>query len=102
MRKIGLRDLKNKLAEYVRLVKAGETIFVTDRGLVVAELRPHLASPHEDPSERRIRRLAEEGRLRRAEVPVDAEFLARLSQLKGGAPSGTAQQYIDQGREERL
>lgn len=37
---VGLKNLKNKLAEYVRLVAAGETILVTDRERVVAELIP--------------------------------------------------------------
>ena len=37
---VGLRELKNRLSEYVRQVKAGESILVTDRGTVVAELRP--------------------------------------------------------------
>lgn len=37
---VGLKTLKNKLAEYVRLVAAGEVVLVTDRERVVAELIP--------------------------------------------------------------
>ncbi len=40
MRAVGLKVLKNKLSEYVRLVQGGETILVTDRDRVVAELVP--------------------------------------------------------------
>ena len=40
MRSVGLKVLKNKLSEYVRLAEAGETVLVTDRDRVVAELRP--------------------------------------------------------------
>lgn len=40
MRAIGIRELKNKLSHYVRLVEAGESVLVTDRGTVVTELRP--------------------------------------------------------------
>jgi prevent-host-death family protein len=40
MRSVGLKTLKNKLSEYVRLAAAGETILVTDRDRVVAELVP--------------------------------------------------------------
>jgi len=40
MRAVGLKVLKNKLAEYVRLVAAGETVLVTDRDRVVAEIVP--------------------------------------------------------------
>jgi antitoxin (DNA-binding transcriptional repressor) of toxin-antitoxin stability system len=40
MRAVGLKTLKNKLSEYVRLAAGGETILVTDRERVVAELVP--------------------------------------------------------------
>lgn len=40
MRAVGLKVLKNKLSEYVRLVAGGETVLVTDRDRVVAELVP--------------------------------------------------------------
>ncbi len=40
MRAVGLKTLKNKLSEYVRLAARGETILVTDRDRVVAELVP--------------------------------------------------------------
>ena len=40
MRAVGLKVLKNKLSEYVRLAANGETVLVTDRDRVVAELGP--------------------------------------------------------------
>lgn len=40
MLSVGLKALKNKLSEYVRLAASGETILVTDRDRVVAELSP--------------------------------------------------------------
>lgn len=40
MRSVGIKVLKNKLSEYVRLAANGETVFVTDRDRVVAELIP--------------------------------------------------------------
>jgi antitoxin (DNA-binding transcriptional repressor) of toxin-antitoxin stability system len=40
MRAVGLKVLKNKLSEYVRLAASGETVLVTDRERVVAELVP--------------------------------------------------------------
>ena len=40
MKAVGLRELKNRLSEYIRDVRAGEGILVTDRGQVVAELNP--------------------------------------------------------------
>ncbi|MFN8544100.1 MAG: prevent-host-death protein [Candidatus Binatia bacterium] len=40
VRAVGLKVLKNKLSEYVRLAAGGETVLVTDRDRVVAELVP--------------------------------------------------------------
>lgn len=40
MRAVGLKVLKNKLSEYVRMAERGETVLVTDRDRVVAELIP--------------------------------------------------------------
>jgi antitoxin (DNA-binding transcriptional repressor) of toxin-antitoxin stability system len=40
MRAVGLKVLKNRLSEYVRIAASGETILVTDRERVVAELVP--------------------------------------------------------------
>jgi prevent-host-death family protein len=40
MRTVGLKTLKNKLSEYVRLAAAGETVAITDRGRTVAEIGP--------------------------------------------------------------
>jgi antitoxin (DNA-binding transcriptional repressor) of toxin-antitoxin stability system len=45
MRRVGLKVLKNKLSEYVRLAAGGETVLVTDRDRVVAAL----TSPHLEP-----------------------------------------------------
>ncbi len=40
MKSVGLRELENRLSEYVRDVRSGEGVLVTDRGEVVAELLP--------------------------------------------------------------
>jgi antitoxin (DNA-binding transcriptional repressor) of toxin-antitoxin stability system len=40
MRSVGIKTLKNKLSEYVRLAAGGETVLVTDRDRVVAEIGP--------------------------------------------------------------
>lgn len=39
MRAVGVKVLKNKLSEYLRLVAGGERVLITDRDRVVAELR---------------------------------------------------------------
>jgi antitoxin (DNA-binding transcriptional repressor) of toxin-antitoxin stability system len=40
MRAVGIKILKNKLSEYVRLAASGESVLVTDRDRVVAQLGP--------------------------------------------------------------
>ena len=38
---VGTRELKNRLSHYLRRVReAGESLYVTDHGEVIAELRP--------------------------------------------------------------
>src|SRR5687767_1134580 len=40
MRAVGIKTLKNRLSEYVKIAASGETVLVTDRDRVVAELGP--------------------------------------------------------------
>lgn len=40
MTTVGVRELKNRLSHYLRLVRGGETLVVTDRGEIIAELKP--------------------------------------------------------------
>ena len=40
MRSVGIKVLNNRLSEYIRLAAAGETVLVTDRDRVVAEIGP--------------------------------------------------------------
>jgi antitoxin (DNA-binding transcriptional repressor) of toxin-antitoxin stability system len=44
---VGVKVLKNRLSEYIRIAAGGETILVTDRDRVVAELGPPRA--HQSP-----------------------------------------------------
>jgi prevent-host-death family protein len=71
MKTVGVRDLKNKLSEYLRRVRLGESVLVTDRGEVVAELLPP-GQGQGDPS-----------------VPAGLQALARRGLLTLGAPAGT-------------
>jgi prevent-host-death family protein len=40
MKAVGLRELKNRLGVYMRHVRSGESIAVTDRGRLIAQLTP--------------------------------------------------------------
>ncbi|EMY69348.1 type II toxin-antitoxin system Phd/YefM family antitoxin [Leptospira vanthielii] len=39
MKSVGIRDLKNNLSKYLHLVKAGETIVITEHEQVIAEIK---------------------------------------------------------------
>lgn len=64
MRVVGIRDLKNRLSEYIRWVRTGETVLVTDRGEVVAELRRPGRLPPDADIEPGLLELAGQGLLR--------------------------------------
>ena len=94
MKAVGIRELKNRLSQYVRDVRSGETILVTDRGEVVAELRPP-----EGPRERTdlpaaLVQKAREGHVELARRRGPRAY-ARLPRI---APDGTAQALIDAER----
>src|SRR5262249_3183210 len=40
LRRVGIRELTNSLSEYLRRVRLGESVLVTDRGEIVAQLTP--------------------------------------------------------------
>jgi prevent-host-death family protein len=51
MRRIGIRELRQNASQYIRLVKQGETIEVTERGVLVAVLAP----PPREPERKKTR-----------------------------------------------
>ena len=57
--KVGAREFKNRMGYYLRQVKAGETVHVTDRGKIVAELKP--SPPPKAGDDEALRGLAAEG-----------------------------------------
>jgi prevent-host-death family protein len=62
-RAVGARELKTRLGSYLREVRRGRTIVVTDRGEPVAELRPIALAETGDAA--RLDRLVALGRLSR-------------------------------------
>jgi antitoxin (DNA-binding transcriptional repressor) of toxin-antitoxin stability system len=83
MKAVGIRELKDKLSRYLDEVKRGEVILVTDRGVVIAELR----QPSEEraaltPLEQRLRPYVEQG--------VISPAVARESAPHYGRPSFSA------------
>jgi len=69
MSAVCLRELKNNLSRYVQRVRSGETVLITDRGEVVAELSPP-------------RRTSQTG-----EAMTTLEEMRRKGLLYGGGPN---------------
>lgn len=64
MRAVGLKTLKNKLSEYIRLAAGGETVLVTDRDRVVAEIVPPQSGRADTLSDARLADAVRRGWLR--------------------------------------
>lgn len=97
MRKVGLRELRNRLSHYVRLVRAGHVIQVTDRGEIVAELIPPRRAASSTDARKRLVDLARRG-LVRLGLPNDPKVYRRMPRrLK----PGELQRLIDEERGER-
>lgn len=96
MTSVGIKELKNRLSHYIRLVKQGEAVQVTDRGEVVAELRP----PGEGAIDRSYPDV--EALLRLGDVTIGEPNRSDLYALqKTSASSGTAQRLLEEERGER-
>jgi len=96
MRKVGLRELKNRLSHYMRQVRAGHEIQVTDRGEVVAELLP----PRTDGGGRARRGLADLARRGLVSLgePNDRKLYRRMPRL---LKPGQLEKLLDEERGER-
>ena len=99
MRAVGIKQLKARLSEYVRLARAGETILVTDREEVVAELGPsRLRRPPVGSLDDALERMAQEGLLTRA---ARSKHGWNWQVRNLGLPPGTAARMLDEVREDR-
>lgn len=97
MRTVGVRELKAHLSRVLRDVQAGESVLVTDRGRVIAELRrPDGALPAATPFERALARLASSGHLRVAERSADPYPASPVRSARG-----TARALLDLDRDDR-
>lgn len=97
MKTVGIRELKNSLSAYVRQVRGGEEIQVTDRGTVVAELRPPTPPGARSSIHPGIAALARRGILTIGQANSPALY-ASLSPLM---PPGSAAALLSEEREER-
>ena len=95
MNSIGARELKNRLGTYLRQVREGATIVVTDRGKPVAELRAVV--PAKSDEEARLQELVATGLL----APRTGKKLtARKKPIRIAGPS--LSEAIAEDREDRF
>lgn len=79
MRVVGLRILKDKLSEYVRIAAAGEAVLITDRDCVVAEMVA--------PDATRSRNVSDVQLIERMRIGTLSPPLARTQKPPRGKPS---------------
>ena len=97
MKVVGIRELKNRLSEYIREVRAGEDLLVSDRGEVVAELtrpRRHELDPAIPPG---LADLTRKG-LATLGAPNDPGLYPDLPTV---VPAGTVERLLGEERGER-
>ena len=84
---VGIRELKNRLSEYVRVANAGERVLVTDRDRVVAELIAPQAGTAPDPADALLADAVRNGWLRPPLLPAQGapprQPVAPLAELLG-------------------
>ena len=84
--KVGTKDLKNRLSHYLRKVRDGEVVRVTDRGQVVAEIRA-VAPASENDEEAALAELESSGLISRGSGRFRAIKPVRL---RGGVRASRA------------
>ena len=98
MEQVSIRALKSRLSHYLRLVRTGHSIQITDKGEVVAELLPPAHSlPTDDDPRERLEQMARHG-LVRLGAPNHPGLYPTLPRL---VPPGTAKRLLDEERGER-
>jgi antitoxin (DNA-binding transcriptional repressor) of toxin-antitoxin stability system len=95
MRAVGIKALKNNLSEYVKIAAAGETVLVTDRDRVVAELGPPSPGRAETLSDARLAESVRRGWIR------PPALTAGVPQSRPDAPLSEILSDLDRSREDR-
>ncbi len=98
MSTVGIRELKSNLSAYLRRVRKGEVVVVTDRGTPVAEIRKPARRSKLPPELAGLQRLIDQGLVSEG-GPNDPKLYKR-SPLR--CPPGTVQRLLDEMREDRI
>ena len=93
--RVGVKNLKNNLSAYLRHVKQGVRVLVTDRDEVIAEI----GKPRSDVARENIHPLLAEW-IAAGELKPSSVRKKRLPRSPVSLPAGTAQRLLDEDRGE--
>ena len=100
---VGIKNLKNHLSRYLKRVQEGETVSVTDRDEIMAEIHKPVRAPTGVLSrwEAYLNEEERKGTIIRAKRPVSTlqEDVKKLTPLPKGGP--TLQEILDETRMDR-
>ena len=96
MKTSGVREIKNRLSAYLRMVEQGERVAITHRGRIVAELGPPTHTTEED-AYAELRRRARAGTVRLG-APNRPDLYSSPSRR---LPSQVVRDLLDEVRGER-
>ena len=99
MKTVGIRELKNHLSEYLRQVRRGDSVLVTDRGEVVAEFSPPGRVSADTSLPAGLLTLARRGLVTLGAVRGDGDVYKALPRSRRGCRS--AAQLLDEERGSR-
>lgn len=99
MKAVGIKQLKARLSEYVRLARGGELILVSDRDEVVAQLGPaRRQAPEPSSLDEVLENLARQGQVTRA---AETKRGWSWSPRPLGLPRSTVTRLLDDLRSDR-
>ena len=75
MKSASVTDIKNNLSKYLELVKNGEPVLITERGIAIARIESVRAQQGETADEARLARLERAGVIKRGRGPIPEEFI---------------------------
>lgn len=96
MKTVGVKELKNNLSAYLRMVQAGYSVLVTDRNEVIAEIREPLAVGGLELSNPLLGLLAKEGKIK---LPIKGKK-KKLTKSSVKSKAGTVLSLLEEDRNE--
>jgi antitoxin (DNA-binding transcriptional repressor) of toxin-antitoxin stability system len=96
VKSVGVKELKNRLSEYLRDVRSGTRVLISDRGTVIAELHePQWQHSTQEPENAVIAEWRQAGIVR---APLAKKRKTSPSPVK--LPEGAAQRLLEDERQE--